>query len=139
MTIRCTHLTRPCCRVFLNLVNVFFLFDLYEVVHNKCAVGNVKRGEVQGVEGGLQLIRGAFIQDLEILRPRVYKICRSVLSSRNKNTAINSRAIRVAAYTFGLVKWLDMALEAFDRKMRTVLTKHRMYLTCSSVERLYLN
>jgi hypothetical protein len=47
----------------------------------------------------------------------IEKVCKSQLNARNKITAIHSWAIPVAAYTFGVVKWPDTALQAFDRKM----------------------
>jgi hypothetical protein len=48
---------------------------------------------------------------------RIEKVCKSRLNATNKSTAINSWAIPVAAYTFGIVKWPDPALQAFDRKI----------------------
>jgi hypothetical protein len=59
----------------------------------------------------------------------IEKVCNSQLNARNKITAINSWAVPVAAYTFSVVKWPDTAIQAFDRKIRTTLTKHRLHIS----------
>jgi hypothetical protein len=70
---------------------------------------------------------------------RIEKVCISQLNARNNITTINSWAVPVAAYTFGVVKRLETALQAFDRKIRTTLTKHRLHHPRSSTHRLYLS
>jgi hypothetical protein len=70
---------------------------------------------------------------------RIEKVCISPLNVKNKITAINSWAVPVAANTFGVVKWPDTAIQAFGRKIRTTLTKHRLNHPRSSTHRLYLS
>jgi hypothetical protein len=44
--------------------------------------------------------------------------------------AINTWAIPVAGYIFGVVKWSETAVQSFDRKIRTTLTKQNIdYIT----------
>jgi hypothetical protein len=42
-------------------------------------------------------------------------------------------------YSFGVIKWSDTSLQAFDRKIRTTITKHRLHHPRSSIHRLYLS
>lgn len=133
---------------------------------DKCAVVHARRGQIQNERNNLHLTGDIVIQNLgnedtykylglmQLLNisdtatrklvekkvlSRVNKICKSLVSSRNKITAINSWAVPVAVYTFGIIKWSDTALRVFDRKIRTTLTRHRMHHPKSSMERLYLS
>lgn len=69
---------------------------------------------------------------------RVTKILNTKLNSRNLTSAINSWAIPVLGYSFGVIKWSDTDLAELDRTTRRLLTKFRMLDPKSATERLYL-
>uniref|UniRef100_A0A336M9S3 CSON013850 protein n=1 Tax=Culicoides sonorensis TaxID=179676 RepID=A0A336M9S3_CULSO len=58
--------------------------------------------------------------------------------SKNIITSINSWAIPVLTYSFGIVKWSNSDLEALDRTTRRMLKKFRCLHPNSSIIRLYL-
>lgn len=62
------------------------------------------------------------------------------MSSQRKNTtkAVNTYAIPVATYSFGIVKWTPTDLEGLNRMIRVEHTKHRAHHPKSSVERFHL-
>lgn len=70
---------------------------------------------------------------------RINKIYKSFISSRNKITAINTWAMPFTTYTSGVVKWPDAALQVFDRKIRTTLTRYRIHQPKSSTELLSIS
>jgi hypothetical protein len=101
---------------------------------DKCAVFHAKKGKVQDPENGFEIMSDIVIQDLGVednytslvlqqllgngditaskqvekkVLSRIEKVCKSQRNAINKITAINSWAIPVAAYTFGVVKWPD--------------------------------
>lgn len=150
----------------LTLVESFSSSICMDLGLEKCAVVHVKRGHVQNTENGSHLMEDLRIQELgkgdeykylglqqllgtaddkirkQVERKvlsRVTKICKSCINSRNKFTGINTWALSAASHTFGVVKWSDTSLQVFDRKVRTILTKHRMHHPRSSTERLYLS
>ncbi|XP_039276066.1 uncharacterized protein LOC111055986 [Nilaparvata lugens] len=150
----------------LQLVKNFSDSICMEFGLEKCKVLHVKRGQISGEgDGAIQLTEEVLIQSLgrpheckylglaqllcradTVIRrefqrktvQRLEKVCRTGLSSRNKISAINTWAVPVAMYTFGIVKWTDTALQEFDRKVRTTLTKNRLHHPRSSIQRLYL-
>jgi len=73
----------------------------------------------------------------EKVRARVKKVCKTHLYGRNKVTAVNTWAIPVTPYTFGVLDWSPTALQDFDRKLRSTLKKYRMLYPRSSLQRLY--
>jgi hypothetical protein len=132
---------------------------------DKCAEIHVKRGEVLGAaeifqvhddvefptvdeEEGYKYLgmhQLVHIQEQKMrslverkVLDRVKKICKSKLSGRNKIAAINSWAVPVATYGFGVINWSKSSLEAFDRKIRTTMTKFRLHHPRSSMQRLYI-
>lgn len=50
--------------------------------------------------------------------------------------AVNTYAISVLCYSFGVVNWTITDLDRLDRTLRTTLTKHRMHHPRSSIERI---
>lgn len=52
--------------------------------------------------------------------------------------AINTYAVPVIGYSFGMVKWTETDLEGLDRLVRSKLREHRMHHPHSSLERCYL-
>ncbi|CAK1595214.1 unnamed protein product [Parnassius mnemosyne] len=69
---------------------------------------------------------------------RLTKVLNSLLSGVNKTHAYNGWIMPVLMYTFGMLRWTQTELNALDRKVRTIMTSHRMHHPRSSVMRLYL-
>ncbi|KAJ8961487.1 hypothetical protein NQ318_014735, partial [Aromia moschata] len=74
----------------------------------------------------------------EKYKSRVTKLLNTLLSGGNLIKAINSWAVPVLTYSFGIVKWSVTDLDELDRLTRRLLTKFRQLHTNSSVIRLYL-
>ncbi|XP_055842673.1 uncharacterized protein LOC129909623 [Episyrphus balteatus] len=69
---------------------------------------------------------------------RVKKLCKTKLNSGNLTKAINSFAIPVLLYSFGLIKWSETDLEDLQRQIRVVLTSQRFHHPKSAIERTTL-
>ena len=69
---------------------------------------------------------------------RVRLILQSELNSSNRVKAINSIAVPVVTYSFGIINWSETDVARIDAKIRKLLTKFRIYLPKSDVDRLYL-
>ena len=69
---------------------------------------------------------------------RVRSILRTELSGRNKMEAINSLAVPVVQYSFGIIDWKISELKKIDTKTRKLLNMHKMLHPKADVERLYL-
>lgn len=63
-------------------------------------------------------------------------VLRTYLNSKNKITALNIWAMPVLGNSFGVLAWSQTDLQALDRRLRTLLTHHRMLHPKSAVERL---
>ena len=78
-------------------------------------------------------------QDLtKKFRHRLNIILKSHLNSRNTVKAINTFAIPVLTYSFGIINWSQTDLKKFQRTINTHLTKHRKHHPKSAVQRLML-
>ncbi|CAH3168102.1 unnamed protein product [Porites evermanni] len=69
---------------------------------------------------------------------RVRSILRTELSGRNKIEAINSLAVPVVQYSFGIIDWKTSELKEIDTKTRKLLNMHKMLHPKADVERLYI-
>ena len=69
---------------------------------------------------------------------RVRSILRTELNGRNKMEAINSLAVPVVQYSFGIIDWKISELKKIDTKTRKLLNMHKMLHPKADVERLYL-
>lgn len=69
---------------------------------------------------------------------RLQKVCNTQLCSKNLVKAINTYAIPVLTYSFGIVSWCDTEIERMQRKVRTTLTKYRKHHPRSNTVRLTL-
>ncbi|KAG6455661.1 hypothetical protein O3G_MSEX009336 [Manduca sexta] len=142
---------------FSNSINMEFGVD-------KCAVIHVKRGEVVvsddiqisetvrlkslsetetykylGMPEALGIVSADVKQSVrERFFGRLRKILNSFLSGGNKIRAFNGWVMPVLMYSFGILRWTQTELDALDRKVRTLLTAHRMHHPRSSVMRLYI-
>lgn len=72
------------------------------------------------------------------LLSRINKVLKTHLHSRHKIKAINTWAIPIITYTFGVIEWTQTDLERIDRKIRTDMTKNRIHHPNASVVRLYI-
>ena len=67
---------------------------------------------------------------------RIQAICKTRLNGRNLVKAINTLAISVLTYSFGIIHWSDTELEDLKRKMRTTLTKFKYHHPKAAMERV---
>ena len=67
---------------------------------------------------------------------RLRMILSTELSSPNKIMAINSLAIPVLSYSFGVVNWSKTDVQGIDRKTRKVLIMFKMHHLRADTERL---
>ena len=75
---------------------------------------------------------------IDTYKKRLNSILRTELSAKHKAKAINTFAIPVLTYSFGIIKWCDTDLDKLQRITRTHLTKNRMLHPRSAVERMTL-
>ena len=73
----------------------------------------------------------------EYLR-RVRLILRTELNGKNKIEAVNSLAVPVVQYSFGIIDWKISELKKIDTKTRKLLNMHKMLHPKADVERLYI-
>lgn len=151
-------------RHMLELVLHFSTTIRMEFGLDKCNILNIKRGKVTDPEtvnlsGGISIncldIDASYkylglqqrlcVNDTNIKKTyetmfikRVTSVLKTELFAKNKIRAINSWAIPLLMYTFGIISWSKTDLQALNRKVRTLLTKFRMHHIHSATERLYL-
>jgi len=93
-----------------------------------------------------QKVEHSFLKKIftEKYRWRVTKILNTKLSARNQSTELNTWAIPVLTYSFGIIKWTETDHEAVYRLTRRLLTKFRclnpksyiiLYLPCKERQR----
>ncbi|KAL1446706.1 hypothetical protein WDU94_005608 [Cyamophila willieti] len=70
---------------------------------------------------------------------RLQNILKSKLSARNIFKAINTYAIPILTYSFGVIKWSNTELEELNRLNRTKLTEHRKHHPKSCIQRMTLS
>ena len=69
-------------------------------------------------------------------KKRINAICKTQLSSKHLIKALNTFAIPILTYTFGIIKWSNSNIEQIERLTRTTLTKHNNLHPKSAIERL---
>lgn len=92
---------------------------------------------------GLQQTRRVQHKDIrrrvtDVYLQRVSDILGTRLNGRNLFKALNTFAIPVLTYTFGVVKWTRTELESVERATRRLLTKNRVHHPRSALERITL-
>lgn len=70
---------------------------------------------------------------------RLHQLLRSKLSAKNLFKAINTYAIPILTYSFGIIKWSDTELEELNRLNRTQLTKHRKHHPKACLQRMTIS
>nr|CAH7720376.1 unnamed protein product [Callosobruchus chinensis] len=68
-------------------------------------------------------VKGQLTQEF---RDRLIRLLKTKLNSRNLTKAINTFAIPVLTYSFGIIKWSRTDIETIHILIQTQLTKHRM-------------
>jgi hypothetical protein len=69
---------------------------------------------------------------------RIDAILKTELNGKNTTKAINTFAIPVLTYTFGIFKWSETDLNNLQCALRTTLTKHRAHHSTANAERMTL-
>ncbi|KAI5731018.1 hypothetical protein M8J77_003330 [Diaphorina citri] len=69
---------------------------------------------------------------------RVRLTLQTELNSKNKIEALNSLAVPVVEYGFGIIDWTKEEIRKFDRKTRKLLTMNKCLHPKSDVDRIYL-
>ncbi|XP_063891684.1 uncharacterized protein LOC135117143 [Helicoverpa armigera] len=67
---------------------------------------------------------------------RVTAICKKQLSGKHLIKALNTYAIPILTYSFGIIKWSKTDIQQIERTTRTTLTKHNNLHPKSAIERL---
>ena len=70
---------------------------------------------------------------------RIKLVLKSKLNGKNKILAINSWAVAVLRYSFGVLDWKKEELTAIDRMTRKVMTMHGALHPKSDVDRVYVS
>ena len=69
---------------------------------------------------------------------RIKLVLKSELNARNKIKAINTLAVPVVTYSYGIITWRLAEIQDLDRMTRKQLCIHRMHARKADVERIYL-
>lgn len=80
-------------------------------------------------------IKNAIVTEFE---RRLKAIMGTGLNSGNLTKAINTFAIPILTYTFGVIRWTSTDLQNIGIKIRTTLTKYRLHHPKSSIQRVHL-
>lgn len=71
-------------------------------------------------------------------KSRLTKLLNTKLNAKNLITAINTYAVPILTYSFGILKYSDTDLRNLDILTRTTFTKFRIHHPKSATQRLYL-
>ena len=69
---------------------------------------------------------------------RIRLVMKSELNARNKISALNTLAVPVVTYTFGVIDWKLDEIKALDVMTRKQLHMNRMHAMKADVDRIYL-
>jgi hypothetical protein len=127
---------------------------------DKCAVVHIKKGEVidSPVVKDTPLLTGddnyrylGILQADKVLHEevkeiakkeylrRVRAILRKGISAKNTTSSIQSFAMPILRYGFGVIRWTQGELRAIDCKTRKILYKYKFHHPKSDIHRLYLS
>lgn len=73
-----------------------------------------------------------------IISNAINMILKSKLNAKNQIKAINTYAIPLLTYTFGIVKWTQTEIKDIQTKTNVAMTKHRCHHPKAAVERTTL-
>lgn len=74
----------------------------------------------------------------KLYKSRITALLKTKLTGKNMIKAINTFAVPVYTYSFGIIPWSDTDLEDIQRLTRTILTKFRHHHPNSAIERVTL-
>jgi hypothetical protein len=66
---------------------------------------------------------------------QINKIARTKLNSHNLTKAINTFAVPMLTYSFGIIKWSKIELEGIERQIRVTLTQNKKLHPNAAIER----
>ncbi|XP_045492418.1 uncharacterized protein LOC123691877 [Colias croceus] len=69
-------------------------------------------------------------------KKRLSLLCKTQLSGKALIKSINTYAIPILTYSFGIIKWSKTNIETIERNTRTILTKYNNLHPKSAIERL---
>ena len=69
---------------------------------------------------------------------RLKLILKSELNARNKISAINTLAVPVVLYSYGVINWKIEEIQDLDRMIRKQLCMNRMHAIKADIDRIYL-
>ncbi|XP_028158192.1 uncharacterized protein LOC114351251 [Ostrinia furnacalis] len=72
---------------------------------------------------------------LQQFKHRLNSVMKTQLHSRNITKAINSFAVPILTYSFGIIKWTKTELNSIQRIINTTLTKHRKHHPRACIQR----
>lgn len=117
-----------------------------------CAVPKMEAPQImEAMQRGETYRYLGFLQDIGISHSRVKEtlisgfkrrtqaVMISELNGSNKVKAINTFAVPVISYSFGVIGWTGTDLEGLNRIVRVCFTRHRSHHPRSSVERFHLS
>ena len=89
-----------------------------------------------GVQQGKRIEHKKIKNDLRnAYNQRIKNVLKTKLNAKNITKAINTYAVPILTYSFGVINWTATDLEDLQRKTRVLMTKHRMHHPKSAVER----
>lgn len=131
---------------------------------DKCKVHSIERGKIQqnpylvetgeeieamneessykylGFHQARQLLQKQTKQQLKFkFKQRLKTLLNTHLSSKNLIKAINTYAISILTYSFGIITWSQTELDTLQRTINTSMTKFRKHHPKSCVQRLVLS
>ncbi|CAH2107788.1 unnamed protein product [Euphydryas editha] len=69
-------------------------------------------------------------------KKRINALCKTQLTGKHLIKSLNTYAIPILTYSFGIIKWTKTDIEQIERTIRTTLTKHNNLHPKSAIERL---
>ena len=69
-------------------------------------------------------------------KARIHKIAKTNLNGKNLIKAVNTYAVPILSYSFGIIKWTVTEIQSLQRKIRTMLTHYKFHHPKSCVERM---
>ncbi|KAL1448488.1 hypothetical protein WDU94_005497 [Cyamophila willieti] len=141
---------------FSSDISMSFGLDKCKIIHikeGKCVTGDVPLetgGLIESMEDG-ELYKYLGYQQAKTIDhknikqalekeyiSRLTKICKTELNSKNLVKAINTLAVPVLTYSFGIILWTKTDLESIMRKTRVTMTKERKHHPKSCTLRMTL-
>jgi hypothetical protein len=109
-------------------------------LHNDDLISAMEEGDVYKYLGFAQSSKidnsDVKMRMKNVFKNRMVSILKTKLNGKNKVKAINTYAVPILTYSFGIIKWTQTDLQELQRLTRTTLSKFRMHHPKSAVERI---